>query len=225
MGAVFLRSLRSVQMTRWGGRGLAAQTAASTARSPSAGRDPRRSVAVPRAFDIGTGWRPEYNYCDCFSVVEQHIGELDLDMRSIPLLFALAVLTACASIEAVPPDPNLGPENAAHVTVYRPTSDRLGSAVEFRAYAGKTILGVLERGGAVRGLVEPGPTTIHVRVYLLGMRYWQSTELELDLRAGEPYYLRYSQHVDSLVPLPSGPVMTVGTQLRRVSEAAYKNRE
>ena len=146
-------------------------------------------------------------------------------MRAIPLLLGLVVLSACATIEEVPPDPKLGPENAAHVMLYRPTSDWLGSAVEFRAYAGRVILGVLERGGAAGGFVKPGPTTIRVQVYALGMPYWHSDELQLDLRAGERYYLRYSQHIDTLAPLPSGPVMTVGTELREVTEAAYENRE
>ena len=146
-------------------------------------------------------------------------------MRSIPLVLALVVLSACAAIEEVAPDPKLGPQNAAHVTVYRPSSDWMGSAVEFRAYAGRVILGILERGGAVGGFVEPGSTTIRVQVYLLGMPYWRSEELELNLRAGERYYLRYSQHVDSMAVLPSGPVMSVGTRLLKVSEAAYKNRE
>ena len=146
-------------------------------------------------------------------------------MRSIPLLFALAVLSACASIEAVPPDPNLGPANAAHVTVYRPSSDWMGAAVEYRAYADKVILGVVARGGAIGGFVEPGPTTIRVQAHFLGFPDGWPVKLELDLRAGERYHLRFSKYIDTVVPLPTGAVVTGGLQLRKVSEAAYKHRE
>ena len=149
--------------------------------------------------------------------------------RQYSRLVALALLAAaasgCASIEAVPPDPNLGPANAAHVTVYRPSSDWMGAAVEYRAYADKVILGVVARGGAIGGFVKPGPATIRVQAHFLGFPDGWPVKLELDLRAGERYFLRFTQYLDSVVPLPTGAIVTGGLQLRKVSEAIYTNRE
>ena len=149
--------------------------------------------------------------------------------RQYSRLVALALLataaSGCATTEPVLPDPNLGPENAAHVMVYRPSADWMGAAVEYRAYADKVILGVVARGGAIGGFVKPGPTTIRVQAHFLGFPDGWPVKLELDLRAGERYYLRFSQYLDTVVPLPTGAVVTGGLQLRKVSEAAYKNRE
>ncbi len=146
-------------------------------------------------------------------------------MRTILPALALVVLSACATGERALPDPGLGPENAAHVTVYRPSSDWMGSLVEYRAYADKVVLGIVARGGAIGGFVKPGRTTIRVQAHFLGIPDGWPVKFELDLRAGEHHYLRFSQHLDTVVPLPTGTVVTGGLQLRQVTEAAYKARK
>lgn len=144
-------------------------------------------------------------------------------------LAALALLSAaasgCAAIEEVRHDPNLSPENAAHVMMYRPTEDRMGSVIDFRAYAGEAFLGSLERGGAIDAFVRPGRTTIRVQPHFLGIPDGWPAKLELDLRVGERYHLRFSQFIDSVMPLPGGVVISGGTRLRMVTESAYNNRE
>ena len=144
-------------------------------------------------------------------------------------LAALALLAAaasgCAATEEVRQDPNLGPENAAHVTIYRPTGDWMGRAIDFRAYAGEAFLGSLERGEGIAAFVRPGRTEIRVRPHFLGIPDGWPEKLELDLRAGERYYLRFSQFIDTVVPLPSGTLISGGTQLHTVTETAYDNRE
>ena len=149
--------------------------------------------------------------------------------RQYSRLVALALLSVaasgCATTEEMQPDPNLGPENAAHVTMYRPTGDWLGSAIEFRAYADKVLVGVLERGGAVGAFVKSGRTTMRVQRYFLGFPDGWPEKLELDLRAGERYYVRFSQFIGTVIPLPGGTVITGGVRFQTVTETAYKNRE
>ena len=142
----------------------------------------------------------------------------------LPVLVMLA-LSACAGVDGVPPDPGLGPKNAAHVTIYRPAGDWMGAVVDYRAHAGRVLLGILARGGELGAFVKPGKTTIHVEAYFLGLAQGWPAKLDLDLRAGERRYIRFSQYLDSVVPLPTGPIATGGLQLRAVDEATYRKRE
>ena len=68
----------------------------------------------------------------------------------------------------------------------------MGQAIDFRAYAGEAFLGSLERGEGIAAFVRPGRTEIRVRPHFLGIPDGWPEKLELDLRAGERYYLRFS---------------------------------
>jgi len=151
-------------------------------------------------------------------------------MRSIKTGFyvicvALCLLSGCQSYGTVKPDQNYNETNAALIYVYRPSSQWMGLAIDFRASANTVDLGSLDTGGYVKAFVLPKQTTVRVQSFFLGIPDGRPGELELDLKQGETYYIRFNQAIDRVVQTSNNAVPIGSMTLSLVTESEFKSQK
>jgi hypothetical protein len=143
-------------------------------------------------------------------------------MKRLILIFLLLAISGCQKSTYIKPDPSLNETNAARVIVYRPKSDWMGIAINYKAYAGEVELGSLSPGGYVDAFVPAGISTIKVQGHFLGIADGKPGKQELMLNDGGVYYLRFTQRLDGMVIIGNGSVAYGGLSLVVVEEADYK---
>jgi hypothetical protein len=146
-------------------------------------------------------------------------------MKFIFIIFAVLLTSACQSTAHRTPDPSLNSSNSAQVIVYRPKSDWMGAAVEFRAYADDILIGTLTPGSHVNAFIPAGKSTIKVQGHFVGFPDGIPGKRELMLLKGETYYFRFTQQFDGFVVGSGVIIPRGGLSLLPVSTESFSERK
>lgn len=137
------------------------------------------------------------------------MGQRNLAGPAATILAINLILSGCQTKPEITADPLLNPENAAMIYVYRPSSQWMGLAIDYRVSLDDRYIGSLETGGYIRSYAEPGERAVTVQSHFLTIPDGRPFTLRVKAKAGEEYYIRFSQNIDSIVMM-SGTVVTTG---------------
>lgn len=120
-------------------------------------------------------------------------------MKRIIVIFLFIIITACQKQSYVKPDLSLNKENSSRLIVYRPQSDWMGIAIDYKVFAGNIELGSLPAGHDVDAFVPSEKTIITVQGHFLGFSDGKPAIQELILEKNNTYYLRFTQKFDGAI--------------------------
>jgi hypothetical protein len=139
------------------------------------------------------------------------------------VVFIAVFLTSCATNKAVYIDPQLNFENAAKIIVYRPSSEWMGLANDFRVSLNGNFIGSLKTGKHIESFSAPGENDLTVADYFLGIEGKPFTT-KLVVEKGKTYYVRFSQHIDDMIILPgSGGYMSSHSELQPATKEQWED--
>lgn len=144
-------------------------------------------------------------------------------LRSIALAFGV-ILSGC-STPKVEIDPTLNAANAGTIFVYRPTTEWVGMAMDFRVTVDREYIGSLQTGEFISSYVKPGGHAVTVQPHFLSVPDGKPFTIILDTVAAKEYYLRFSQHVDEILTMPGvGTSVSGHVQLQQVTYEVWEQR-
>ena len=149
----------------------------------------------------------------------------DLSGPAATILAINLILSGCQTAPEVTADPLLNPENAARIYVYRPSSQWMGFAIDYRVTLDDRYIGSLETGGFIWSYAAPGERAVTVQSHFLTIPDGKPFTLKVKAKAAEEYYIRFSQHIDSIVMMPGTAVTTGHNELHLVPYNVWQRRE
>ena len=122
-------------------------------------------------------------------------------------------------------EPSLNESNAARIVIYRPSSDWMGQAIDFRVMADDKYVGSLDPGSYVSFFAQEGQREITVRPYWMNIPDGRPVSVMLHAEQKATKYLRFAQYVSSVITGPAGMQMQGGTKLQEVSKRDWEVRQ
>lgn len=148
--------------------------------------------------------------------------------RRIGILSAViafgVILSGCGGKPEIVVDPTLNEENAGEIFVYRPWNQWMGLAIDFRVTLDGQYIGSLKTGGYVQGFAAPGDHVIEVQPHFLSIPDGKPGVVTVATEAGERYYIRFSQHLDSIIMAGTSAIPLGHLELQLVPYAAWEQR-
>ncbi len=135
----------------------------------------------------------------------------------------LTLLTACQAPSVRPVDPALNDANSADVHFYR-VKGFVNGGVDYRVFAGNEYIGTLSNGSQFIRRLPNGSQSIIFKPYEFGIPSLGEKRVEIELKAGQNYYLRMSHSVGGVVPIGSSMLISKSTGLNLVSYEDWKAR-
>lgn len=132
------------------------------------------------------------------------------------------IISACQNQAYIKPDLSLNEENSSRVIVYRPKSDWVGIAIDYKVFAGDVDMGSLSAGGYVDVFVPEDKTPVTVQGYFLGFADGKPGIQELVLEKGQTYYLRFTQKLDSVITVGNTHTVKGGLSLLLVDKQDFE---
>ncbi len=109
------------------------------------------------------------------------------------------VVSGCQARPGIEFDPALNTANAGTVYVYRPSSQWAGLAIDYRVTLDGDYIGSLKTGKYIQAFAPPGDHVITVQPHFFTIPDGKPGTVTITAEAGESYYVRFSQHLDSII--------------------------
>lgn len=143
-------------------------------------------------------------------------------MTRIFLILFFILMTGCQKQAYIKPDLSLSQDNASRLIVYRPKSDWVGLAIDYRVFAGNFDLGSIAAGQYVDTFIPSEKTTITVQGHFLGFADGKPAKEELLLERGKTYYFRFTQKFDGIVTAGNSHIATGSLSLLSVEKKHFE---
>lgn len=146
---------------------------------------------------------------------------------AFPALCMIAMLTSCATNNAVIQDSTLNAENSATLVVYRPnTSFHKANPSKPSVYVDGEKLGTLGINRSLRVQLPMGSHVITVKRPFLFMPVFSAGKVSVTIDQPRTYYVRYSYDFTGFMASPGGNASATGSSsLMLVDEAMGKNKQ
>ncbi len=142
--------------------------------------------------------------------------------NTVLILLLLITIVGCQKQSYIKPDLSLNESNASRLIVYRPKSDWVGIAIDYRVYADKVDLGSLSAGEYVEAFIPSETSTIMVQGHFLGFADGEAVEHQLVLQKGKTYYLRFTQKFDGVITIGNTATIKGGLSLSVVEKQYFE---
>ena len=140
------------------------------------------------------------------------------------ILVAGMVVSGCQSRPEIEFDPSLNTANAGTVFVYRPYSQWMGLAIDYRVSLDGAYIGSLKTGKSIQAFATPGEHVITVQPHFLSIPDGKPGTVTITAEAGESYHIRFSQHLDTIVMAGTSAIPLGHLELHLVPVETWEQR-